>query len=312
MDRLTESYGNLLHYLEDQEKLLKSKPVPKKLEKKVEVKQVQVVPLTEPKIEDFLDIKPPVMHSSKKSSSRGFDVRQFELMMRSKLIEEHKIQQSYERPYISVGELGGCMRANYYSRMKYQVDVNDLFKFSYLYLIQQIGKKVHDIFQELYNFTEIEKTVVSERYKVKGRTDAIKENNLFELKTFDMAKMGAKTKYEEKDYDQATTYTCILNNEYGYKIDNITIIYVPRDLKRIFPFDLKPDENRAKLLLERGPVLLGHITKHIVPDPIGASNDHCKFCLYKNYCSKDAYSKITPPFMVGKEKPKEDKVAFLL
>lgn len=308
---LTESYEKLLEYLEEQKRGLP--------QKKVEPPPVKEVPKVitspepiKPSISDFAELKAPKYHQ-KTDKSKGFDVKQFEMLMRSKLIEEYKVNQSYERPYISVGELGNCMRQNYYARMKYQVDVGELFKFSYLYLIKEVGKKVHDIFQELYNFTEVEKTVVSERYKVKGRTDGIKENNLYEIKTFDEKKLGTKTKYEEHDYTQAAIYAHILNKEYDYKIDNITILYVPRDLKRIYTFDLSIDDNRAKEMLERGPVLIKYLANHEVPDPFGANKDHCKYCLYKGYCSKDETKQIHPPFIgEKKERPKEDKVAFLL
>ena len=311
---LTESYEKILEYFEEQKKGFPQKKIEKlKIKQAVEVKKQSEI-IKEPSIEDFAELKVPVTFS-KKGKSKGFDIRQFELLMRTKLIEEYKINQSYERPYIAVGELDNCMRQNYYSRLKYQVDVSELFKFSYLYLIQQVGKKVHSIFQELYNFTEVEKTVVSERYKVKGRADAIKENNLYEIKTYDEQKLGAKNKYEEKDYNQAAIYTHILNHEYNYAIDNITIIYVPRDLKKIYTFDLKPDDRRAKEMLERAPVLLKYIEHNTVADPFGATKEHCKYCLYKNYCIKDVYKNIAPPYIEKekiKETSKEDKVAFLL
>jgi len=54
-----------------------------------------------------------------RKKSKNFDILKLESMMRSKLIEEYKKQQSYTRPYISVGELLSCVRQVYYNRSKY-------------------------------------------------------------------------------------------------------------------------------------------------------------------------------------------------
>ena len=110
---------------------------------------------------------------SKKKTSKGFDVQKFEFLMRSKLIDEYKRIQSFDRPYISVTELCSCSRKSYYERKRYEVDINQMFRFSYLVLLQEVGNFVHKFIQSIYGFTESEKTVISEKYKVKGRLDSI-------------------------------------------------------------------------------------------------------------------------------------------
>lgn len=302
-------YEAVLQYLIDQDNKTASGPPkqknPKKRQediKKETVKENTKKALEESAIDEFLDI-PKVQIHKKHQSSKGFSIKQFETVMRSKLIEEHKTRQSYERPYISVSELYNCMRQVYYGRMRYQINISVQYKFSYLYLIQKVGTYLHDLFQELYNFTEVEKTVVSEKYKVKGRIDAIKDSNLYEIKSIDSNKF--KGKYIKEHYFQPLIYTCILNNEYDYEIDNITLIYIFRDLKKIHVFDLDVDNALAENFLQRAPVLLKAIEMNKIPDPIGANSNHCQYCLYKNYCEKDGYNKITPPFLKKKEEAKE-------
>lgn len=222
---------------------------------------------------------------SKKKTSKGFDVQKFEFLMRSKLIDEYKKLQSFDRPYISVGELCSCTRKCYYERKKYEVDVNELFRFSYLALLQEVGNFVHKFIQSIYGFTESEKTIISEKYKVKGRLDSIEDNILVEFKTVDASDFS--NKYSEQDYHQALIYVYILNTEYSYKIEGITIVYVLRNFKKVVPFDLEVNEKLAKSFLERAPMLLSYIEKNEIAEPIGSTIEQCNYCLYKKFCEKD-------------------------
>jgi hypothetical protein len=329
---LTSEYEKLLRYFESQkpssprrsnqmqfeevdtlkEARERAKKKAKKKEKKEPTKKEKVTTdtkkiLEESQIEEFKSIP----SHRKKLPSKGFDVSQFESLMRSKLIEEHKIRESYERPYISCSELYICLRKSYYSRKRYQIDISAQYRFSYLYLIQRVGNVIHDIFQELYNFTEVEKTVVSEKYKVKGRLDAIQSITLYEIKSIDADKYDGK--YQEIHYIQSNIYAFILNTEYDYKIKNISIIYVLRNLKKVYVFDLEVDHDLAKEYLERAPVLLKALENNKIPDPIGADMDQCKYCPYKKYCEKDGYEKIIPPHMKKKKAKKEkEKSVFLI
>ena len=245
--------------------------------------------------------------------SAGFNVQKFESLMRNRLIDDYKRLQGYERPYISVGELYSCTRQNYYTRLHYPVDIKQLFKFSYLYLIQKVGNEIHSIIQELYDFIETEKTVVSEKYKVKGRIDGIREIYLYEIKSIDKEKF--ENIYINEHYLQANIYAYILNSEYGYSIKKVVIVYVMRDLKRIVPFDLPVNESLAISLLERAPLLHAAIEKREPIDPLGATSEQCKYCLYKNVCKNDKCTDIIQPFMkkAAKKAEQEDKkTAFLL
>lgn len=304
---LSNEYEKLLRYLESQPNAKTTLQKTKK-ERKQEIKKAKVSVntkklLEESTVDDFKDI--PHTHNQVEKGSNGFSVLEFESMMRSKLIEEYKTSQSYERPYISCSELYHCLRQTYYVRKRYQVDIKSQFKFSYLYLIQKIGNTIHEIFQNLYNFSEVEKTVVSEKYKVKGRVDGIKGSNIYEIKSIDPGKF--KGKFIKEHYFQGLVYAYILATEYGYTIDKITIIYVLRDLKTIRAFDLDVDMELAKHFLERAPILLTSLEANTTPEAIGASKESCRWCLYKDYCKKDGYNKTVPPFLKKKEKPKIKK-----
>jgi len=319
---INDEFQQMLNYLENQKtqvsstpsmefkkvdtlkEALKNKRKPVKKKPKKENVQEKTKRILEESVEELSKI--PHENRNVVVSTNGFDTKQFELLMRSKLIEEYKTRQSYERPYISVGELVNCLRQNYYTRKRYQVNMSSQFRFSYLYLMQRVGNLIHDIFQELYNFTETEKTIVSEKYKVKGRLDALKESTIYEIKTVDPKKFRGK--YTHDHYVQCLVYAYILVTEYDYNIENVTLIYVLRDLKTIRPFDLKIDFDLAKKYLKRGPILLRAIEDNMVLDPIGSTNESCKFCPYKNYCEKDRFEEIEPPFLVKKENKKREAV----
>jgi CRISPR/Cas system-associated exonuclease Cas4 (RecB family) len=318
---LENEYEKLLRYLESHDNASGSSKKTKK-QRKTEIKKAKASVntkklLEEATIEEFKDI--PHTHAASEKGSDGFSVLEFESMMRSKLIEEYKTSQSYERPYISCSELYNCLRQSYYARKRYQISVASQFKFAYLYLIQKVGNTIHEIFQSLYNFSEVEKTVVSEKFKVKGRVDAIKGSHLYEIKSIDPKKF--KGSFIKEHYFQGLVYAYILITEYDYKIDKITIIYVLRDLKTVRAFDLPVDLKLAEKFLQRAPVLLTALESNTPPEPIGAVINSCQWCPYKEYCKKDSYSKVAPPFLKTKKKekievkqPKQDdkKTAFLL
>lgn len=290
MSNLNSEYSKLLSYLEDQpgrkvdtSKNLVIKQKTKKSEGKPQtIKDPDKIEKTAERIKDVSVV----------SSSKGFDVQRFESLMRSKLIDDYKRMQSYERPYISVSELYYCIRRNYYNRQKYPINVKDEFSFSYLYLIQKVGNVVHDIVQDLYDFTEVEKTVVSQKYKVKGRVDALKNEFLYEVKSIDPDKF--ENKYIKEHYYQGIIYGYILNSEYNYKVKTITIVYFIRTLKKIYPFDLPMNDELAKSFLNRSLILQSSLQSKKVPEPVGATPDQCKYCPYKKFCEKDPCETALP------------------
>jgi len=239
--------------------------------------------------------------------SKGFDVSKFESLMRSRLIDGHKKSQTYERPYVSVTELTSCVRKNYYVRMKYQIDIEKQYQFAYLYLINQVGNTVHEVVQNLYDHTEVEKTIVSEKFQVKGRIDGIRDHFLLEYKTIDKKKF--KNKYIEDHYVQGNIYAYILNTEYNYSIKTVTVVYFTRDLKGVYPFDIPVNLQKAELYLKRAPILLTSIARKSVPEPLGATNEHCKWCPYRSYCEEDP-TELLQPF--NEKKKVKKKSVFLL
>jgi CRISPR/Cas system-associated exonuclease Cas4 (RecB family) len=315
---LDDEYKKLLLYLDENQPSsatkVEKKPSPiSKPDKVSKVKPEEVKP-HEPKIEtieEFTSIPELTF------SIQGFDVKRFETLMRSKLIDKYKSYQSYERPYISVSELLSCIRKSYYSRLKYTIDLSKEFSFSYLYMIQKMGEELHRIIQEIYGFQEIEKTIVSEKYQVKGRTDGIQNEYLFELKTLDPD--ASLTTYNQNDYYQGNIYAHILNSEYNYKLKFVTILYIFRNLKKVRTFDIPVKDKLAMQFLSRGPVLKKAIASKMCPDPIGATGEECKFCSYIEYCKKDECSKVLQPFKVKeneeqekKKKEEREKTAFLI
>lgn len=237
----------------------------------------------------------------------GFDITRFENQMRSKLIEEHKKIQSYDRPYISISELFSCMRSTYYNRLKYEIDIKALYKFPYLKLYQEIGNAIHEVIQSSYDFSEKEKTIISEKYKVKGRLDALKENFVYEIKSTDSEKFSGT--YEQDHYSQGNIYAKILNDDYNYHIDTIVIIYILRDKlgQRPKVFELPFDDKKAEEFLIKGNALNNYIQKKEVPPPIGASETHCQYCLYKRYCENDGNN-----LKNVNKKPEKSEIVFLI
>jgi len=302
MSNLKDDYSNLLDYLENQRKTSEGYALKRK--NPSEVKKEQVAEATRKLLEDSqIHSYVPPGASKKFKKSKGFDVSKFQEMMRSKLIDDYKRMQTYERPYISVGELYSCMRKNYYSRSHYAIDLAEQFKFAWLYMFQRVGDELHAVVQDVYNFSEKEKTIVSEKFKTKGRLDGIREGFLYEIKSVDPDKFEYVV--DRDHFLQANVYAHILNTEYNYKIHTVVILYVFRNLRQIVPFDLPIDPPLAQSLLERAPILRNSIDKKIVPDPIGSNISHCQWCSYKKYCEKDKCNEILQPF---NRKKKEKKV----
>lgn len=331
-DNLSEELSQLINYLDEHSQVKKPPPVLKKQvekEKKIELrtpqirKQEEKVLIVHPEVKKqkssskshiksaiiFNDKPTEVVKLNKPptdvpSNGSGFNVKQFEEIMRSKLIDDYKRNQSYERPYISVSELYQCMRKNYYSRMKYHVDVRSQYGFAYLDLISHIGTEVHKYIQGIYNFTNIEKVVLSEKYKVKGRVDACNEGFVIELKTIDDQKFSGT--YLPEHYAQGNIYSYILNSEYGsYNIHTITIVYILRNLKKVIPFDCKVNEKEAIRYLNNSIILRKHIQEKTVPPPLEANMEQCKYCSYRNYCEKEDSQS-------AKNQSKKSETAFLL
>lgn len=300
MSSQSNKYGALLEYLESESSV---KKVVKKEEPlfTIDTKQ-DVSKETKELLKNSLEgIHSDVYQKPPNVISRGFNVDKFENFMRTKLVDNHKRMSSYERPYISVTELFTCLRQTYYKRKDYKIDVSKQFGFSYLYLINKVGNTIHDVIQELYDHTEIEKSVISKKYSVKGRVDGIRNNFVLEYKSIDESKFTGK--YILEHYFQGIIYAYLLNSEYGYKIDTITIVYIMRNLKRIVPFDLPIDDKKAIHFLEFGPVLKNCLEMNKVPDPTNSTNEQCKWCQYKKYCDKE---NINP------NKVKKNKPVFLL
>jgi len=236
----------------------------------------------------FLDLDTNIINTKQEKivsnrKSKGFDVDKFESIMISLLKSEHEKLLNYERPYISITELCDCLRKSYFFRLKYKEE--DVYIYPYLGLINKVGNEVHRYILNTYGYNEIEQNVISEKYKVKGRFDAVQDKQiLIEIKTYDNEKFKIKNNYEDQHYLQSSIYSYILNTEHGYNIKTITLVYVLRNLKTIIPFDLEVNNKRAKRILDNSLLLQNHIKEHILIDPINSNEETCKYCPYKKIC----------------------------
>lgn len=293
MSSLSSEYGKLLDIIDEEKENRKKSDIKKNDNKKdnVNVDKSKLNNQTESsktKLNDYknLDIN---QYTNKKSPSSSknteFDINEFKAKLRQKLINKYYKTREYNRPYISVTEILYCLRKAYFERMKYSVNESELFNFPQLLLIQDVGNKVHDIFQEYYNFDEVEKVLKSEEYKLKGRVDAIKNNTVFELKTVDPFEFNSINKIRDNDYKQGIVYSTILKEEYNYQINNLEVIYISRDLKNINVFKKDIDFKFSKEIMEKAKELHNCLLKSKVPFAEYDKNvDECKYCTFKKYC----------------------------
>lgn len=270
-----DEFNEILAFLENLEK--------NKTENKIEESfLMEKIPHTQhiQELPHELQVQPSISNSE----DSGFDINRLEQAMRNELIKEHNRSNNYEKTYISVSDLISCPKKVYFQCKKYNIDLQNTFKFSYLHLIKKVGNLVHKIVQELYKFDEIEKTVISKKYNVKGRVDAIKGNTLYELKTMDNEKF--ENKYELTHYHQGLIYSYILNNDYNYKIKNISIVYIGRNLKTVFPFNNLPlNDSIAESFLNKSFIISDSLKKNTLPREENTSD--CTFCPYKKYCKEN-------------------------
>lgn len=303
----TSEYAGLLKYLEKEElkansKKSKAKPKeePKKDSTKKEIKALTKEMMEETEVFSFVPT-----HVKKKYPTEGFNIRLFEEKLVNKLIEKHKKLQSYERPYISVSELLYCLRASFYYRKKYSIDLKKKFNYPFLYLHQKIGDTVHATIQEIYGFDEVEKTVISDKFHVKGRLDALEEVFLIDFKP----SAELREEMDMKHYDQGNIYATILNTEYDYKVEKIVIAYYISNFKDMQVFIKKVNLERGFEFLNKGKLLKNHLENNLVIDPFGATEKECRYCPYSEYCQKDGFQKVAQPkFKKIEDKKSEKKI----
>ena len=156
-------------------------------------------------------------------------------------------------------------------------------------LIQDIGKAIHKTIQKVYPFEKCEDTIKSEKYKIKGKFDGFVDNSIVELKSIGRDKYTGN--YLVDHYYQGTIYAHILNHEYGYHIDNISIVYIIRDLKDKKPpvFNLKPNDLIAEKFLNRA-LLIHKCLATNTPPPSIKSEINCQWCPFKKQCKSDGDS----------------------
>ena len=283
-------FGELLEYLVKTQNLIEGKKA-SVIQKPECPHNVDIEPNnTKSGINNIPNYQPDVFIEPKPliSKSAGFDNKKFKELIRNKLIQKFKDKQGYEKPYTSVTELLNCVRYNYYYRSKTNIDYDKYFKFTYLDFYALLGTEIHELVQNINEFKEIKKALYSKTYDVKGEADAISPPFLYEFKTVD-EKALFRLDYRNKDYIQGNIYAHILNTEYGYSLDKITLVYFFRDnLKRDpYAIDLNYNANLAITYLKRSHILLEHLRDNKLPNTIGSSEETCSYCVYNEICKKD-------------------------
>ena len=269
--------------------------------------EIKVQPKKEGKT-DVREVHSDVPRYDRKRTSPSFNIYQFEDAKRDKLIKNFEKRYRRNKLTTSVTEILGCVRKNYYLRLRFPIDFKKHFRFAYLDFITTMGNKMHDYVQELYNFDAVELPIESKEHKVKGRIDALKgKENLIELKSIDVEKINdIKTNH----YEQGLVYSYILNKYYGYDINLITVVYIGRDLRTIVPMDApinwSTETVKVESILNRSLTLLKAVKDKKLPEPFGSTKEECKFCPYKDICGDNEIKAETE----SKENKKE--AVFLL
>lgn len=299
----SSKYAKLLKYLEHHEQDIPKKIEAKKAKKKPKGDKERVKQLTKEMMKETEVFSFVPANVKKKYPTEGFNIRLFEEKLTNKLIEDHKKLQSYERPYISVTEVLYCLRSCYYYRKKYSIDLKKKFTFPFLYIKRKVGDAVHGAIQDVYTFDEVEKTVISEKFFVKGRLDALSDVYVIDFKPTETFRESVDIKH----YDQGNMYATILNTDYDYSVKKVVIVYYLLNFKDMQVFNNDVDMKRGFEFLERGKLLKEYIENNIVIDPIGATEKDCRYCPYTDYCQKDKFKKVAPPKLKTKDKPKPKK-----
>lgn len=279
-------FTEILNYLENEEKKIKNK--------KAEDYSLNVKSRNNPR-QFFVE--------NENKNVNGFDVDLFKNNMKKELISNNLNWKKYRSEFISVTELLTCQRMVYYDRKNYEINLEEKFNFPNLYLIQEVGKHIHNKIQRIYEFDECEKNIISKKFNIKGKVDTIIDNSVIEIKTVDEY-LIKNFNYDVKHYYQGLIYSYILNTEYDdkYKINNISIVYIFRNLKDIKVYNLPIDSNKAKSFLEKSLYITKCLKENIIPiiNKKDINEEECKYCSYKKYC-KD-----------NKIKEQNSKVQFLL
>lgn len=278
-------FTDILNFLEKEEKKINS-------EDSIKPHMVR----ENPQRNTIIDNKVIEKELIKKQTTQGFDEDKFQTLMREELIKGFHRSKKYRKKYISVSELLMCPKKVFYNRKNYTIDLQEEFRFANLYLIRNVGNTVHNSIQKLYKFDECEKTVISEKFNVKGRIDALLDKSIIEFKTTD--KEEYKETYDKKHYYQGIIYAYLLCNDYGHEITNISIVYIFRDLKTIKVHNLPYDPVLAKSFLDRSLIITDCLKNNTIPSITNIPEEECQWCSYKKYCDKTKPLKTKSKFLL--------------
>jgi hypothetical protein len=149
-----------------------------------------------------------------------------------------------------------------------------------------MGQAIHNVVQKAYDFDDINVTMISDKYKLKGKADAVKYPILYEFKTVDEAKFQS---FNIEHVKQAYVYAQLSKEVLGKEIKIVCLVYFFRDNIRKTPFcyDFVFDDKAEKIakdLIIKSLIVRNAIDSKVVPSTNGASEEECKWCQFKNYC----------------------------
>ena len=237
---------------------------------------------------DIKAIEPPV----EKIESIGFDSKRFNTLLKSKILEDSLGTSDYQKPYFSVDEICSCIRKTFYERLQFPPDMSKTFLQPFKFVSKIAAVKVEEIVKKVYDFDEVNKVVVSEKFRIKDRVDAINKDCLVKL----FLEAERQTEYKVDDYYKSVILAYILNTEHDYNIKHVTLVYFYNNFSESSSFDIVVKQKIAESYLTRPTALVSWIQKKVTPDPYGSDINQCNDCPYISFCEKDDTVEVKKPF----------------
>jgi len=237
-----------------------------------------------------------------KYNSSNFDLDKYKKISRESLIKNYINSNSFEKPYISVNEIiSGCIRKSFFMRMKYKFEEDKVFKEPYIKLVNILKNKIAESIVNDYDFKEKEKIIISENFNIKDSVDALNNNIIFLIRVIQSKFFNGK--YLDKHYYEGLVFSFILNEELGYKINEITIIYkfIDKIYSDPLSFDLKYDKKLAEKLIYKSKILLKAINNKIPPSLEYTDKNLCNDCHYSVHCKNDKLEPKIKKVQIKKE-----------
>jgi len=261
-------------------------------------------------------LKEPKNHTAKFDSSKIIDENGFLSLIQEKAKEDALNSFSYDKEWISVGDIVSlCPRKIYYRFKNAEFDLDKVTKFPYTFFITSVGSHLHqliqDMFSKVYPHVEIEIRIEDEKRKIKGFVDLLYETSLktkvlVEIKTIAIDELWSSGfKGRISHWKQAAMYWYLLRENFNITPMYVQLLYIARELKPVWRDNKKLQPFRiftadpVKLWNRFGEELLnnykiikealetGKIPEvHKFPNWKQIQEEECVFCPYQDICHK--------------------------